>query len=134
MIFEPYGKHIIAEFYGVDEQLLNSEGCLRNIMQEACRHAGLTVLGIISNKFDPIGVSVIILIQESHLAIHTYPEYCFASIDIYTCGKTVDPVPAFNYIKDALDPEDIKFGDKGVRKFVFPGLAAFRMTRKRVFG
>lgn len=54
------------------------------------------------SPFLPHGVSGAIIISESHLAIHTWPEYKYASLDIYTCGDSVDPWVAFNYLKDAF--------------------------------
>jgi len=121
--FSPHGKHIIAEFhdvpYGVTYDLLDNEERLRNVMLEACKEANLTVLGIMSNKFAPVGVSVLILIMESHLAIHTYPDYHYASIDIYTCGQDVDPRPAFEYLKRVLRPGDVKLMGEGYRKLLF---------------
>jgi S-adenosylmethionine decarboxylase proenzyme len=67
-------------------------------MVGAAKHAKATIVDVVFHAFSPHGISGVIVIQESHLTIHTWPEYNFASIDIYTCGNKVNPWKAYNYL------------------------------------
>jgi len=71
-------------------------------MVKAARDAGATVINSTSHHFSPWGVSCVVVIQESHLSIHTWPEYGFASVDLYTCGDTVDPWVGFECLSRAF--------------------------------
>jgi len=74
-------------------------------MVEAAEACGATVMSVQSKQFEPQGATVLVLLSESHLSIHTYPERGFAAIDCYTCGETVDPQLAIDYLVSALKPE-----------------------------
>jgi len=97
------GKHLIAELYDCDEEILNDVQQIEYLMKKAAIECGATIVTSTFHRFLPHGVSGAIIISESHLAIHTWPEYNYASLDIYTCGDSVDPRKAFNYLKDALN-------------------------------
>ena len=71
-------------------------------MEEAAEKAHATIINATFHHFSPHGVSGVVMIQESHLAIHTWPEYGFAAIDIFTCGDTIDAVAAYEHLKTAL--------------------------------
>jgi S-adenosylmethionine decarboxylase proenzyme len=75
-------------------------------MLEAASYSGATVLGSSFHYFTPQGVSGVIVIAESHLAIHTWPEYEYAAVDIFTCGVVVDPWVAFHRLKLSLDSKE----------------------------
>jgi S-adenosylmethionine decarboxylase len=98
------GKHILAEFSGCNTRLLNDEKALNRHMIAAAEAADLTVLGVRSHKFDPCGVSVIVLLSESHLTIHTWPELGYCAIDIFTCGKK-EPLTSVLHLKKVLAPK-----------------------------
>lgn len=74
-------------------------------MVEAAEVCGATVLSVQSKQFEPQGATVLVLLSESHLSIHTYPEKGFAALDCYTCGETVDPQLAIDYMISVLKPE-----------------------------
>jgi len=76
-------------------------------MIEAAEASGATVLSVQSKQFEPQGATVLVLLSESHLSIHTYPEKGFAAIDCYTCGETVDPQTAIDYLVTMLKPEHV---------------------------
>ncbi|MEM4449877.1 MAG: adenosylmethionine decarboxylase [Nitrososphaerota archaeon] len=79
---------------------------MKQFLKEAAKAARVEVVGEYSKKFDgPGGVSAILIIKESHLSIHTWPEHGYAAIDIYTCGKSIDPWIALELIKEELQPE-----------------------------
>ncbi|PCK70757.1 S-adenosylmethionine decarboxylase proenzyme-like protein [Paenibacillus larvae subsp. larvae B-3650] len=76
-------------------------------MVEAAEVCGATVLSVQSKQFEPQGATVLVLLSESHLSIHTYPERGFAALDCYTCGETVDPGLAIDYMVSVLKPEKV---------------------------
>ena len=103
-----FGKHIYGNLYGVDPALLSDEKFLRGIVIRAAELANVHVVDVRSWKFsgsDKGGVSVIALIVESHIALHTWPQHRFATVDVYTCGEHSMPERAFNYIVESLRPE-----------------------------
>lgn len=105
MQYSTYGRHTIVDVWGVDSSYLDNVEFLRLIMVNAAEKSGATVLSVIHKKFDPSGCSILVLLSESHLSIHTYPEEGFAAIDGYTCGKRVDPKIAVFYLIEILKPE-----------------------------
>jgi S-adenosylmethionine decarboxylase len=88
----PLGKHIIAEVYFTDSNILNEEKILVEAMKTASEKGGMTVITTSSHKFSPHGVTAMVMLSESHVSIHTWPEYGYAAIDIYTCGKNPEKV------------------------------------------
>jgi S-adenosylmethionine decarboxylase proenzyme len=98
----PFGKHILAEYFECECAYLDSEPAIRNLMREAASRTGATIVGDIFHHFSPQGVTGVVVIAESHLAIHTWPEFQYASVDLFTCGTTVDPWIGFDYIKEKL--------------------------------
>ena len=85
------GKHLLLELNDCDPKLLNDIGLIREIMLAAANESGATVLGESFHQFSPQGVSGVILIAESHLSVHTWPEHGYAGADILTCGTRVKP-------------------------------------------
>ena len=98
----PFGKHILAEYFECECTYLDNEPAVRNLMREAALKTGATIVGDIFHHFSPQGVTGVVVIAESHLAIHTWPEFQYASVDLFTCGTRVDPWIGFEYIKETL--------------------------------
>lgn len=100
------GKHVYGNLYDVDVSVAGSEEKLRNLVIEAARVANMTLYDVKSWSFGGKkgGVSVIALVLESHIAIHTWVEYRYATVDVYTCGENSDPWKAFDYIVRELKP------------------------------
>ena len=98
----PFGKHILAEYSACECSFLDSEPDIRSLMLEAATRSGATVVGDIFHHFSPQGVTGVVVVAESHLAIHTWPEFGYASVDLFTCGTRVDPWIGFEYIKEKL--------------------------------
>lgn len=96
------GRHLLVEYHGCDPEILNDLEMVKKFMLEAASESGATVLDASFHYFTPQGVSGVVVIAESHLAIHTWPEYGYAAVDIFTCGKTVDPWKAFHHLKLTL--------------------------------
>ncbi len=105
MEYSTFGRHVAIDTWGVDFDLLNNAELLQHHMVEAAEACGATVLSVQSKQFDPQGATVLVLLSESHLSIHTYPERGFAALDCYTCGETVDPEVAIEYLVKILKPE-----------------------------
>lgn len=68
-------------------------------MEEAAKRSGATIVDEVFHLFNPHGVSGVVVIAESHLAIHTWPEYGYAAVDLFTCGEEVDPWQAYEFLK-----------------------------------
>ncbi|MCQ6560842.1 adenosylmethionine decarboxylase [Paenibacillus mendelii] len=104
MEYSTFGRHVAVDTWGVDFELLNNAEFLQAQMVEAAEACGATVLSVQSKQFEPQGATVLVLLSESHLSIHTYPEKGFAALDCYTCGETVDPQLAIDYMLSVLKP------------------------------
>jgi S-adenosylmethionine decarboxylase len=102
MSFSTYGRHITMDLRDVSFDKLNDAVFLKDAMTEAVLRSGATIVGESFTKFNPQGVTGVLVLSESHLSIHTYPEEGFAAVDCYTCGTTVDPEVACDYLKIAL--------------------------------
>ncbi|MFF2887163.1 adenosylmethionine decarboxylase [Paenibacillus sp. NPDC057967] len=105
MEYSTFGRHVAVDAWGVDFELLNSAEFLQSHMVEAAEACGATVMSVQSKQFEPQGATVLVLLSESHLSIHTYPERGFAALDCYTCGETVDPQLAIDYMLTVLKPK-----------------------------
>jgi S-adenosylmethionine decarboxylase len=101
------GRHLIVELYGCDRGRLDDLEVVRACLLGAVRAVGATGLGHRFHRFAPQGVSGTVLIAESHLSIHTWPEAGYAAVDIYTCGG-LDPKPAIPGLRAALDAGEVR--------------------------
>ena len=110
------GKHLLLELNDCDPKLLNDINFIREIMLAAANESGATVLGESFHQFSPQGVSGVILIAESHLSVHTWPEHGYAGADIFTCGTRVKPEKAAAVIIERLKPRThaIILMDRGI--------------------
>ena len=99
------GRHLIVEFTDCDRAMLDNTEQLETNMKEAVRRSGATIVQSVFHRYNPHGVSGVIVIAESHLSIHTWPEYGYAAVDFFTCGETVDPHRAFEHMRDALNAQ-----------------------------
>ncbi len=96
------GRHILVEFTHCNPEALNDVILIEKGMVDAATKAGATVINSTFHHFSPFGVSGVVVIQESHLAIHTWPEYRYAAVDLFTCGDDVNPWISFDYLKEVL--------------------------------
>jgi S-adenosylmethionine decarboxylase len=98
------GSHILADFYGVSARLLRSGGELEALLRGAAELAGAKVVGSHFHSFGSAhGVTGVVLLAESHISIHTWPESDFAAVDIFMCG-TANPQRALEALVEALSP------------------------------
>lgn len=92
------GRHLLIELYNCDSKILNDVHKVESIMVDAAKHAHARIVDVVFHTFNPHGISGVVVIAESHLTIHTWPEFNFASVDIYTCGTEINPWRAYNYM------------------------------------
>jgi S-adenosylmethionine decarboxylase proenzyme len=95
------GRHLVADFHGCTADL-NDPGLILETLEKACEVAGATIVSRTKHHFSPYGVTAVVVIAESHLAVHTWPEYGYAAVDLFTCGNSVDTWKAFEYCKVAF--------------------------------
>ncbi|MBD6955392.1 MAG: adenosylmethionine decarboxylase [Thermoplasmata archaeon] len=101
------GIHIIADFYGVDKEKITYVEQMKPIFEETVRYAGLTKISSDYYQFRPKGCSGVVLIAESHLSFHTWPEHELITLDIYTCGDPKQAYLALEYLERTLRPKKI---------------------------
>lgn len=97
--YEPkvVGKQVYGSLYDCNEDVLKEVDKLREIAIDAAKEGKMTLLDVKAWKIGE-GVSVVAIVLESHITIHTWPEYKFATVDVYSCGAHTDPKKAFEYI------------------------------------
>lgn len=95
------GKQVYGSLYDCEEDVLKDTKRLEQIIKEAADVGNMNILDIKSWKIGE-GVSVVAIILESHITVHTWPEYRFATVDVYSCGPHTSPLKAFNYIVEKL--------------------------------
>lgn len=105
------GRHILVEFFQCDQDYLNDVDHIRKIMIQATKDCGATMVTENFHHFSPHGVSGVIVIAESHLTIHTWPEHGYAAVDLFTCGETVDPWIAFDVLKEGLKSQEYTYNE-----------------------
>jgi S-adenosylmethionine decarboxylase len=96
------GRHLLVEYHGCDRELLNKPDAIRAALLAAVERSGATPLHDVVHAFSPHGVTGVVVIAESHFSIHTWPEYAFAAVDLFTCGESVDPYAAFELLAKEL--------------------------------
>ncbi|GGI10253.1 adenosylmethionine decarboxylase [Bacillus sp. JJ664] len=99
------GRHVISELWGCNTEKLNDMKFIEETFVDAALRSGAEIREVAFHKFAPHGVSGVVIISESHLTIHSFPEHGYASIDVYTCGDRIDPNVAANYIAEALEAD-----------------------------
>jgi S-adenosylmethionine decarboxylase len=102
------GQALTAEFYNCNREILNDVYLVEKLMKEAALEAKATIVESVFHRFSPYGVSGVVVISESHLAIHTWPEYGYAAVDIFTCGSHVDPWVACRYLEAKFQAEHVE--------------------------
>ena len=100
------GRHILAEFYECDPGMLNDTKAIERAMKGAAEVSGATIVQSVFHMFSPHGVSGVVVVAESHLAVHTWPEYGFAAVDYFTCGE-VNAGVAIRYLEEEVGAERV---------------------------
>jgi S-adenosylmethionine decarboxylase len=104
--FEFYGRHLLLNFRGCRADLNDVER-LKQDMISAVTSVGATVLNCVWHKFEPNGVSLVLLLAESHASVHTYPEERACFIDLFTCGRRIRVEPFAQIMAERWQPETV---------------------------
>lgn len=109
------GKHWLLEMYACDVKKLGKVAFIQEMLSNAARVSGATIVNENFHQFSPYGVSGVVVIEESHFTIHTWPEHGYAAIDFFTCGDSIDIQKAISYLGKALETEtiDVNYFDRG---------------------
>ena len=100
------GRHLLLELKDCNQEVLDDVNFLRDCLYTAAEKAGATVVSESFYHFSPYGVSGVVIIAESHLFIHTWPEYNYAAVDIFTCGDSTQPQRAADFLIERLESKN----------------------------
>ena len=115
------GTHLLLELKSCNPELLDDLPYLRNALMEAAEETGATIIGESFHQFSPQGVTGVVAIAESHLCIHTWPEFGYAAVDIFTCGAGFRPRDAAKLVVRSLESEDHSITE--IERGILPELA-----------
>lgn len=120
MIRTSLGTHHLVEFFGCCVQSINSREVIREAMLAAAEVAKATVVADVFHEFNPYGMSGVVVIAESHIAVHSWPEHGCASVDIFTCSEDMDPLAAIDFLRERFKAEgvQVKMLSRGVSQHV----------------
>jgi len=97
-------KQLLVDLYGCEADL-DDEVFLMETLEAAAERVGATIVRRVTQRFSPVGVSAILILAETHLSVHTWPEHGYAAVDIFICGEGRDPEAAWEVIAERLKPE-----------------------------
>ena len=100
-------RELLIDLYGCKGNL-DSAQSLANILVKAADEMGSTIVKTVQHKFSPTGITVILILAETHISIHTWPEYNYAALDIFICNEEIDPKEGWQIVKAALKPTSFK--------------------------
>ncbi|MHB8084428.1 MAG: adenosylmethionine decarboxylase [Dehalococcoidia bacterium] len=103
------GKQVLIELKDCNAELLNDTEYLRTLLTDVARSIGATVIKDSFYQFTPQGISGVVIIAESHISIHTWPEFSFAAIDVFTCGDVIEPKDAVKPMADRLKAKSVTY-------------------------
>lgn len=96
---------MLLELFDCDAQVINNLETVKGTLVEAAKRAQATIVDVVFHEFNPFGISGVVVIAESHLSIHTWPEYRYAAVDIFSCGDVLKPDVAANYLVEQFGAE-----------------------------
>ena len=92
------GTHLLVELRDCNPKIIKDLAKVKNALVSAAKEAQATIIDISFHEFNPFGISGMVIIAESHLSIHTWPEYSYAAVDIFTCGDLIKPEVAASFL------------------------------------
>lgn len=115
------GTHLLLELRDCNPKTLGSLQFVQDTLKNAALEAKATIVEVAFHEFSPFGISGMVIIAESHLAIHSWPEYGYAAVDVFTCGDLIDPKVAANYLIEKFECKnpsmvEMKRGTLGLEK------------------
>ena len=99
------GRHLLVELFDCDPDVINNLEAVKGALIEAAKRAQATIVDVVFHEFNPFGISGVVVIAESHLSIHTWPEYRYAAFDIFSCGEALQPEVAASYLVEQFAAE-----------------------------
>jgi len=102
MMSRSLGRHLLIEYYECSTEAINNKDLIREAMIEAAKRANATIVTDVFHRFNPHGVSGVVVIAESHIAIHSWPEHRCASVDIFSCSDKMTPEVVEGFLKDVF--------------------------------
>jgi S-adenosylmethionine decarboxylase len=110
------GTQLVLEMWECSPDILKDLNKIKDIMVSAANQAKATIVEVTFHEFNPFGISGMVIIAESHLSIHTWPEYGYAAVDIFTCGDLIKPEVAADYLVEKFECRkmDKKVLDRGI--------------------
>ncbi len=99
------GRHLLLELFDCDSDAINNLEAVKGALIEAAKRAQATIVDVVFHEFNPFGVSGVVVIAESHLSIHTWPEYRYAAVDVFSCGDVLQPEIAVTYLVEQFGAE-----------------------------
>jgi S-adenosylmethionine decarboxylase len=99
------GRHLLVELFDCDPDVINNLEAVKGALIEAAKRAQATIVDVVFHEFNPFGISGVVVIAESHLSIHTWPEYRYAAVDIFSCGDVLQPEVAASYLVEQFASE-----------------------------
>jgi len=111
---------MLLELFDCDAEALNSLETVKTHMVEAAKRAQATIVDVVFHEFNPFGISGVVVIAESHLAVHTWPEYRYAAVDVFSCGDVLQPEVAAHYLAEQFGAERMSVVEVQRGTFVNP--------------
>ncbi|MEN3046255.1 MAG: adenosylmethionine decarboxylase [Candidatus Hydrothermales bacterium] len=108
---KPVGEHYIVEASGCDPEIIGNVEKVQEILVKAAHKANVKIWAVSFHRFPPQGVSGVIVISESHISVHTWPEYSYVALDIYTCGEHSNPEAAVNFALQEFKAENVHISE-----------------------
>jgi S-adenosylmethionine decarboxylase len=99
------GRHLLLELFDCDQDAINNLEAVKGALIEAAKRAQATIVDVVFHEFNPFGISGVVVIAESHLSIHTWPEYRYAAVDIFSCGDVLQPEVAAHFLIEQFGAE-----------------------------
>ena len=113
---------MLLELFDCDLSAINNLDAVKGALVEAAKRAQATIVDVVFHEFNPFGISGVVVIAESHLSIHTWPEYRYAAVDIFSCGDVLQPEVAASYLVETFGAERTSVVD--VQRGAFMNAAA----------
>jgi len=115
------GRHLLLELHDCSSEILNNLETVKATLVEAAKRAEATIIDVVFHEFNPFGISGVVVIAESHLSIHTWPEYRYAAVDIFSCGDSLKPAEAAAYLVEQFQANRASCVE--VKRGMFPSSA-----------
>ena len=121
------GYQTLIELYGCSAELIDDENVVKKILLDLTDVVELTVVNSLIHHFSPIGVSCVIIIEESHIAVHTWPEYNYVAIDFFTCNQQYDIQQGIDYLREKFEAKKVEI--KEIRRGVIGEISKFEKQK-----